>query len=155
MFYLRFIPLIPPLCLYPPCTVLNEHCSSVQHNVSTVGQKSRCFWFGCSAAPHRVLLLVLLLLLLLLLQVQTGMSAGLRTLLLVLPLLLLLLLLLQRCCCYVVKRAKHGCEGHMVEERRGSSGTLGASSAGTNGHSRLSSNQEKEATNRGGGWVGG
>ena len=39
----------------------------------------------------------------------------------------------------------------MLEEGRGSSGTLGASSAGTNGHSRLSSNQEKEATNRGGG----
>ena len=87
-------------------------------------------------APLRVLVAVQ--------QVQTGMSVGLRT-----P--LLLLLLLQRCCCYVVKRAKHGCEGHMLEERRGSSGTLGASSAGTNGHSRLSSNQEKEATNRGGG----
>ena len=86
-------------------------------------------------APLRVLVAVQ--------QVQTGMSAGLRT-----------LLLLQRCCCYVVKRAKHGCEGHMLEEGRGSSGTLGASSAGTNGHSRLSSNQEKEATNRGGG-VGG
>ena len=104
-------------------------------------------WCGGVAcfAPLRVLVAVQ--------QVQTGMSAGLRTLLL----LLLLPLLLQRCCCYVVKRAKHGCEGHMLEERRGSSGTLGASSAGTNGHSRLSSNQEKEATNRGGGvgWGGG
>ena len=97
-------------------------------------------WCGGVAcfAPLRVLVAVQ--------QVQTGMSAGLRTLLL-----LLLPLLLQRCCCYVVKRAKHGCEGHMLEEGRGSSGTLGASSAGTNGHSRLSSNQEKEATNRGGG----
>ena len=119
--------------------------------VDSVVSSVLCLWCGrvVCFAPLRVLVAVQ--------QVQTGMSAGLRTLLLLLlllPLLLLLLLLLQRCCCYVVKRAKHGCEGHMLEERRGSSGTLGASSAGTNGHSRLSSNQEKEATNRGGGWGG-
>ena len=121
--------------------------SCVQHFSAVGQQQSRCFWFGSSAAPPRVLLLLLLLLLLLVLvQVQTGMSAPSNP-----P-----LLLPQHCC--AVKRAKHGCEGHIVARRRTLGfewGTFGRSSkgqwAGGTPSSFLSRNQEKEARSR---WVG-
>ena len=122
--------------------ILHALCSSVQHFSAVGQQQSRCFWFGSSAAPPRVLLLLLLLLV----QVQTGMSAPSNP-----P-----LLLPQHCC--AVKRAKHGCEGHIVARRRTLGfewGTFGRSSkgqwAGGTPSSFLSRNQEKEARSR---WVG-